>query len=132
MKLLIDTHVLVWFATDRSKLKQGEQDALYDRATELLLSTISLWELRAKVRAERRRDKRDLTLDPSGAIAFCAEANIAIETMTIADLLEPPLAVDPEHGDPFDEMLLVHAQRLGAKLLTRDGKLLGHPLAYVP
>ena len=40
------------------------------------------------------------------------------------------LRVDPPlpHKDPFDEMLLVHAHRLGARLMTRDRKLLGHPL----
>ncbi len=132
MRLLLDTHVLVWFATNRLKLKRYEREAIASESNELLLSTISLWELRAKVRSERHRDRRDLTLDPASAVAFCVKAEIAVEEMTIADMLAPPLAVDPPHGDPFDEMLLVHAQRLGAKLLTRDGKLFGHPLTYIP
>jgi PIN domain nuclease of toxin-antitoxin system len=42
-----------------------------------------------------------------------------------ADLL-PALA----HGDPFDQMRLVHAGELRAKLLTRVGKLTTHPLDY--
>jgi PIN domain nuclease of toxin-antitoxin system len=129
MRVLIDTHVLVWLATDRRKLKRHEREVLGDEASELFVSTISLWELRAKVRSERRRARRDLTLDPAGALAFCAKADIAVEEMTTADLLAPPLAVDWPHGDPFDEMLLIHAERLGARLLTRDGKLSGHPLA---
>lgn len=39
--------------------------------------------------------------------------------------LIPPLT----HKDPFDELLLVQAQEEGMRLLTRDAKLMGHPLA---
>ena len=130
MKLLLDTHVLVWFATNRRKLKRREREALVDPSATLLLSTISLWELRAKTRAERRHGTRGLYLDPAGAIDFCIEADVAIEEMTLDDLLAAQLIPEPPHGDPVDEMLLVHARRLDAKLLTRDDKLLGHPLAY--
>jgi PIN domain nuclease of toxin-antitoxin system len=42
-----------------------------------------------------------------------------------ATALDTPLP----HDDPFDELLLIHAQYLGIKLLTRDTKLLDHPLA---
>lgn len=128
MRLLIDTHVFVWFAAERSRLANRERQAL-DGASQLLLSSISLWEIRAKVRVERRRGMAKLMLDPAGALAFCSRAKIGVEELSIADLLLPPLAVDPKLGDVFDEMLLVHAQRLDAKLLTRDGKLLGHPLS---
>jgi PIN domain nuclease of toxin-antitoxin system len=36
------------------------------------------------------------------------------------------------HKDPFDEMLLIHAQQLGARFLTRDRLLVDHPLAISP
>jgi hypothetical protein len=49
---------------------------------------------------------------------------------SIGELISPPLQSDPLHGDMLDELLLIRAQRLGAKLLTRDRKLLGHPLTY--
>ena len=128
MRLLLDTHILIWFATERKTLLQRERQELAS-ASQLFLSSISLWEIRAKVRAERKRGKPRLTIDPQGALAFCARTNIGVEELSIADLLLPPLAVDPEHGDMFDEMLLVEAQKLKAKLLTRDDKLLGHPLS---
>jgi PIN domain nuclease of toxin-antitoxin system len=129
MKLLLDTHMLVWLATDRSQLNARELSAIDDEANILMLSSISLWELRAKIRAERRRDRHQLTLDPAGAIMFCGEYDVEIDVAR-ADDAAAILLVEPQHGDPFDEMLLVHAQRLGAKLLTRDRKLLEHPLAF--
>lgn len=127
MKLLLDTHILIWFALNRAGLTQWERAVLADDTTSLFVSAISLWEIRAKNRAERRHNKPRLTLDPSSAVAFCERFNVTVEPLTIEDCLSPPPAVDPEHGDMFDEMLLVHADRLGAKLLTRDRKLRDHP-----
>lgn len=128
MTLLLDTHILIWFAAVQAKLSTRERTALFG-ASQLLVSSISIWEIRAKVRAERRRGKLMLALDPAMALSFCKTIDIKVETVSIADMIWPPLEVDPEHGDMFDEMLLIHAQRLGAKLLTRDRRLLGHPLS---
>lgn len=128
MTLLLDTHILIWFAAVQAKLSTRERTALFD-ASQLLASSISIWEIRAKVRAERRRGKRMLALDPAMVLSFCETMDIKVETVSIADMVSPLLEVDPEHGDMFDEMLLIHAQRLGAKLLTRDRRLLGHPLS---
>jgi len=131
MRILLDTHVLVWMATDRARLAHWEREAVGDPDHALIASAISIWELRAKVRAERRRGRQELMLDPVGAIRFCAEADIPIDPFTIEDATIP-LQVEPPHGDPFDEMLLAHAQRLGARLLTRDDRMIDHPLAYRP
>ena len=128
MRLLVDTHILVWLATDHLHLNGRELSAIENEDSTLLLSSVSLWELRTKVRSEVRRGVRMLDLDPSGAIALCARLDIAIAELHSSDTTLA-LAVEPPHGDPFDEMLLVHAQRLGARLLTRDRKLLGHPLS---
>ena len=46
-----------------------------------------------------------------------------------APLIEPLRHKDP-FDDPFDALLLTQAQELGVSLLTRDGLLRGHPLAY--
>lgn len=131
MRLLLDTHVLVWFATDRASLSRTERAALEGSAGDLHVSSISLWELRAKARAERRKKRVELALDPEGAIDFCQHAGIIMHEITIKDVTVP-VEVDPVHGDPFDELMILHAQLLGARLLTRDRYLVDHPLAYHP
>lgn len=131
MRLLLDTHILVWFATDRASLSRAERTALEDSAGDLHVSAISLWELRAKARAGRRKKRIELTLDPAGAIAFCERAGIIMHEIMINDVTVR-VEVDPVHGDPFDEMMILHAQQLGARLLTRDRYLVDHPLAYQP
>ena len=127
MKLLLDTHFLIWLVDGDDQIGARET-ALLDDAEQLLVSVVSLWELRIKRRTERRRGGPARTLSPETAIAFCEAAKLTLAALEPTDVTAR-LAADPDTADPFDEMLLVHAHRLGARLLTRDEKLLGHPLA---
>ena len=131
MRILLDTHFLIWLATDDKALSQAEQRLLIAPETMILVSAISIWELRVKEASQARREKPRPLLLASDAITFARLSDIPIVSPHIDDYaapLVPPLA----HTDPFDEMLLVHAQQLGAKLLTRDERLLGHACAASP
>jgi PIN domain nuclease of toxin-antitoxin system len=93
------------------------------------VSSVSIWELRLKWQKLDRHGRRKGTLDPDHALAYVVRSPIILAPLSGQDcaaFLPEPLA----HNDPFDEMLLIHAQQLGAKLLTRDRLLLGHPLVY--
>lgn len=128
MRLLLDTQILVWLITDRTYLSKSELRAIADQ-NELLVSAVSLFELRIKARAERRRGLLPSVPSPLAAIAFCEVRQIDIHPLLPQDTTVE-LMPDTPHGDPFDEMLLAHASVLPAYLLTRDRKLLDHPLAY--
>ncbi len=98
---------------------------------ELLISPISIWELRLKWQKRHSDGRRKGVLDPEAALSYISASTIELVTLNGADCampLVPPL----EHGDPFDEQLIIHAQHLDAKLLTRDRLLRSHPLAYRP
>ncbi|QQV76613.1 type II toxin-antitoxin system VapC family toxin [Sphingomonas aliaeris] len=127
MKILLDTHFLVWLATLPDKITKREFLALERRTEPLIVSAISIWELRVKWHAydPKRREKE--SIDPDTALSFAMANDFAMAPLEPSDCI---LRVDPPipHKDPFDEMLLVHAYRLGARLMTRDRKLLGHPL----
>lgn len=130
MRVLLDTHFLKWVATDPTKITRREQ-ALMSRS-DLVVSAMSILELRIKWQKFRggRRRRTDL-LDPMVALAHIASNGIELAPMTGEDCAAS-LDVPVPHRDPFDETLLIHAQRLGAKLLTRDGDLQGHPLVVQP
>ena len=131
MRILLDTHFLIWLATDDQALSRAEQRLLTAPDTSILVSTISIWELRVKETSQARRGKPQPPLLAGDAITFARLSDLPIVAPEIDDYaapLVPPIA----HTDPFDEMLLVHAQQLGAKLLTRDDRLLGHALAASP
>lgn len=127
MRLLIDTHFLSWLALKPKKLDRAEVALM--RRSELLVSTASIIELRIKwVKFARARHRRDDLLDPATALEYVIEKGLELLPLTgevCATSLDTPLP----HDDPFDELLLIHAQYLGIKLLTRDTKLLDHPLA---
>ena len=127
----MDTHLFAWMASGWRDLTSFERSAIEQAQGDLLVSVISLWELRLKWRSNPRRASAEGLITPTHAIVVAAAHAIDIAPFT-ADIathaLDPPLA----HKDPFDEVLLVHAQQLGAKLLTRDPDMVGHPLAYQP
>ena len=130
MRLLLDTHILVWLAKRPEKLTIAERASLARPGAQFFVSSASIWELRIKW-ASRRPTGRHELLEPFEAIAFAERQGFELAALAPADAATS-LAMPLEHRDPFDEMLLIHADRLGAKLFTRDRLLVSHPLAYRP
>lgn len=129
MRVLLDTHYVIWLANDPSMLTQREQGLIGDERHIILASTVSLWELRTKWNARDRNGDRKGVLSPQAAVNFVEAFGLEFAPIVPDDCLydlDPAMA----HADPFDEMLLIHAGRLEARLLTRDSALLAHPLAY--
>lgn len=127
MTVLLDTHFLSWLVLAPKKIDRHEK-ALMSRS-DLLVSAATILELRIKRQKFARSPHRlkDL-LDPAEALAHIAGNGLDLMPLTgemCATSLDTPMG----HSDPFDELLLIHAQYLGVKLLTRDTRLIGHPLA---
>lgn len=129
MRLLLDTQVFAWIGSGWRDLTLAERLAIEQAKDELFVSVISLWELRLKWRSNPHKATAERLITPEQGVALAAARGINVSPFT-ADVtvaaLNPPLG----HKDPFDEILLVHAGLLGAKLLSRDDLVLGHPLAY--
>ena len=128
MKLLLDTHFLEWLARAPDEITKQEAAVILDEGNALLISAVSIWEIRLKWEKFDRTGRRKGLLDPALAMHYIAENNLELAALTGEDCaarLESP----PPHGDPFDYMLLIHAARLGAWLLTRDRLLIDHPIA---
>ncbi|MGH6786697.1 MAG: type II toxin-antitoxin system VapC family toxin [Novosphingobium sp.] len=130
MRLLLDTHFVLWAATERSQFTQAELSILTDNKHRLLVSAVSIWELRIKWNRRFRSGQRKGPYDPQVVMGALHRLGLTIEPMSgeqCAIRLNPP----PDHSDPFDELLLAVAQHMSARLFTRDGALRGHPLAYL-
>lgn len=131
MKLLLDTHIAYWLAVERDALTGHEMATLVSADQTLIVSAVSIWELRLKWHSFHRSGARKGPGDPApvlGALIRMGVSIIPLDAQTAA----APLLVPIDHKDPFDELLLVQAQQEGARLLTRDRALLTHPLAYQP
>jgi PIN domain nuclease of toxin-antitoxin system len=103
--LLLDTHALVWWATDSDRLSATARAAIGDGATRVLVSAASAWELATKVRLGRLPE----------LAAFCADLPAAIAAqsfeplpVTVEDGRRAGLLPEP-HRDPFDRMLIAQA-----------------------
>lgn len=120
MKLLLDTHILLWSLLDPDRLTHEVVKALEDPANELWLSPITTWEI--LVLAEKGR----ITLEPDhfswvrtvfNSIPF-KEAPLNGEVAIESRLVDLP------HQDPADRFLAATAQVYGLTLVTADVRLL--------
>lgn len=125
---MLDTHIAVWLTANPDQLTQRERAALRQPNRELLLSTIAIWEVRMKWEAAERKGEAHRIPSPHEVIALARAYSIEVIALTIEDHLAL-LKTSLNHNDPFDQMLLVHAQQLGARLMTRDRHLAAHPLS---
>ena len=131
MKLLLDTHFLLWMMQDRPRLSVAELELLGRGDVTLLISPIVIWEIRLKWNSLDRNGRPKGQISPEAALGYVTQNGIEMAPLTgehCAAPLDPPIG----HKDPFDEMLLIHAGQLGARLLTRDRLLVDHPLAIAP
>ena len=129
MKLLLDTHYLVWLAVDQDRLTSKERDLFSAGGVELVLSSVAIWEARLKWDSYHQSGERKGRVAPDAFLTMAERAGWAMLQLTGAHAvarLRQPL----DHRDPFDELLLVQAQEEGILLLSRDGKLADHPLTF--
>ena len=125
MKLLIDTHFLLWAAADR--LPKKAIPYFSDKENILLFSSASIWEIIIK----KGLNRSDFLVDPA-ALYWGLLENGYIETvitsrhvLLVADL--PPL-----HKDPFDRILIAQARAEDAMLLSSDKVLSQYsPVIYI-
>ena len=112
MRLLIDTHTLIWAMDDPTMLSGPSTMALQDPANDLLLSAATVWELAIKQGLGKLRIDADLPaeIDRAGFSGL----PVTMEDGNAAG------ALPPHHKDPFDRMLVAQALRLDALIVTRD------------
>lgn len=130
MRILLDTSYLYDFMDRPGKLLASERRLFRSRRARLHVSAVSIWEMRLKHNARHRSGERKSRFSPADVVAILEDQEVTFLPMTrhhACATLDPPLG----HDDPFDELLLVQAQTEGLRLLTKDGKLVHHPLALV-
>jgi PIN domain nuclease of toxin-antitoxin system len=120
VKLLLDTHIWLWFRGSTKFLGRHTSRLLLDDKNELWLSPISTWEalsLHAKGRIQLHGDLKEWVAQ---ATAGFQEAVLTHDIITAAHAL-------PLHRDPADRMIAATALVLDLTLLTADKRLLGLP-----
>jgi PIN domain nuclease of toxin-antitoxin system len=118
MKLLLDTHLLLWAAGEPDRIPQTTRELLLDSANELYFSAASIWEIVIK----RALGRDDFRVDPA-RLRKLLVANGYVELAIEAEHALAVEALPPLHKDPFDRMLLAQARTEGLQLVTADSQV---------
>ena len=122
MKLLLDTHLLLWAADSLERVPVGARALMADLENELLFSVVSIWEVAIKNGLNRPDFQVDARLLRRGLIDNgYVELPISGEHAVAVDTL-PSI-----HKDPFDRLLMAQATVEGFVLLTNDATLSRYP-----
>ncbi len=112
MILLVDSNALLWWLADDPKLDPLAARSIVDPVNTVIVSVGSVWEIEIKRSAGRLDAPADL-LEQLAAASFEALPITAADALVAARL---PL----HHTDPFDRMIVAHALRLDATIVSRD------------
>ena len=122
MKLLLDTHLLIWAAIGSDRLSAKARKSIEDPINELYFSAASLWEIaiknglgRADFQVDARVLRRALLDNGYQELPITGSHTVAVESL-------PPI-----HKDPFDRILVAQATAEGITLLTSDVLVAKYP-----
>lgn len=116
MKLLLDTHAFIWWATEPEKLSPKAQGSFVDASNSLLLSVVSIWEMQIKSQLGKLR----LNLPLRELIESQRQTN-SLQVLSVE--LEHVLALGnlpTHHKDPFDRLLIAQSMVEDAFLVSMD------------
>jgi len=117
MRLLIDTHVLLWWDAQNPVLNESVKDLLADPENAVFVSAASVWEIATKARSGKLIFK--------GSVLKTISQN-GFETLPISAAdAEVAGSLDWEHRDPFDRMLVAQARNHRLTLISADAALRG-------
>lgn len=120
MRYLLDTHVILWWLTEPKKIHAKAQKIIRDRANEVLVSSVSFWEMAIKKSIGRLTLPHNL-LETVALEGFEILPIMPEECIGVADL--PML-----HADPFDRLLVIQAKLYDLVIITRDEKIPEYPV----
>jgi PIN domain nuclease of toxin-antitoxin system len=122
LKLLLDTHVLLWAAGQADRLSPAARKLLNDPQNELIFSAASFWEISIKCglgrddfQVDSRILRRALLDNGYTELPITSEHAVAIDSL-------PPI-----HRDPFDRLLIAQSIIEGITLLTADSQVAQYP-----
>jgi PIN domain nuclease of toxin-antitoxin system len=121
VKILLDTHALLWWLTDDGRLGRQARELVEDSGNDVLISMVSLWEIAVKTRVGKlEADIRQIT----DAVQQDGFALLDIRVAHLLTLVGLPL----HHRDPFDHLLIAQAITEDATFMSEDHNIAEYPV----
>jgi PIN domain nuclease of toxin-antitoxin system len=128
MKILLDTHVFLWYVSADPQLPVVFRDAIREPTNEVYLSVASVWGAVIKYAI----GKLPLPAAPAEYMPRQREAH-RIATLPVDETALVHLTgLPPLHGDPFDRILIAQAPQHGMRLATVDDAIRAYPVPLLP
>ena len=123
MRLLLDTHALLWWLADEGLSTQA-RDAIADPATVAMVSAVSAWEISIKKALGKLAAPDDLDHQVQAGGFLPLPITIA-HGVAAGELVR-------HHEDPFDRMLIAQARAEGLTIVTRDKRFADYDVPLMP
>ncbi|MDP4624046.1 MAG: type II toxin-antitoxin system VapC family toxin [Akkermansiaceae bacterium] len=123
MRILLDSHALLWWMGEPSKLSPAARAAIANPENEVFASAVSIWEIGLK------RSKGKLVV-PENFVDFLPENGIAELPFTSAHA-QSSVLLPTIHGDPFDRALIAQCQHESLTFATRDKVMADYNIAVL-
>lgn len=116
MRLLLDTHALLWWLDGDARLSKRARAAIGDPRTTCLVSAASAWEITTKARLGKLPGAREVAADVVG----CLRAQLFTPLDITMGHAQRAGSLPGAHRDPFDRMLIAQAQAENLPLVSND------------
>ena len=127
MRILLDTHIFLWFISSDSQLSKDVRDAIRNPDNKVYLSAISIWEAIVKYQL----GKLPLPEHPETYLPKQRDlhqiASLALNEISVIQLAKLP----PLHRDPFDRMLICQALQNGLTIATVDAAIRAYSVSII-
>jgi PIN domain nuclease of toxin-antitoxin system len=126
MKNILDTHVVMWLATNAPQLSETAKQAIFNSASENYVSIVSAWEVSIKMSLGKLRLKGGVS-EFFEIIYENGFELLPLKEEYIKQVETLPLL----HRDPFDRMLIVSAMSEGMSLITADTNIHQYKIPWI-
>ena len=127
MKVLLDTHVLIWALADSELLSRKARQIIADENNDCLYSPVSLVEI--SIKHGKHPEDMPLSAEDARAAFLAAGYRELPFSSAHASALD---GLEPFHSDPFDRMLIAQAISERVKLISHDDKVIKYGDAVIP
>lgn len=123
LRLLLDTHALLWWLTDPDRMNRQTHEAISDPDNDVLISAVSGWEIALKSNLRKLEVPANVysTIDHQGFDYLSVTFLHGVEAGSL------PL----HHRDPFDRLLVAQARLENLVLVTRDDRIIQYEVSVM-